>query len=445
MLPTTDDQVSLDNNLVRISLETDHTEVVQYLERVPRENWTSAIHSLLETGASVLNRVSASGDMDYIEKRFNDTAHSMEQFFGKFQTQLQGYLKDNFDPSSSTKGFMHNAIGLVLEEHESYVKQIEAMLGRAQDGQLTLDKNLDPNNKAGYVSALIQQIEGFDRRLLNQFNLSDSASFVGKLQGMVDNHFGDNGEVLKKIQGHMSLSEGTPLSQMQEALHKEIAELRDQLMQLKGQKELIEKTTIKGYPFETTVFEKLQEIARPHSDLVEDTSLKVVAISGSKKGDYLYTLANSEINIVVDAKNYAKLKSLRGMLSYLRDALEQRNAEMGIIVVPTKASMQKQIGDWNFYEGNKIITSLEHLEVSIKFAKFMMQLKYDADSDVNVVEIRAKLESIQQRMRDITVLKSKLTKLSNGVGSSVTEIQQMLDRLKEDIGSKLEDIEAALA
>jgi len=316
----------------------------------------------LEIGVSVLSRLSASQDLDYVDKRINEFLHAVEQNF--------------------TDHYEHG-----------------------------------------------------------------STSFAEQLDRTVNTYFGKNGDVLNLIEDKLrtDLEGKTPLGQVYTGLKAEISSLRDLLMHLEGRHEVEEKTTAKAYPFEDKVFQRLQEIAKPYADIVDDMSLKAEAISGSKKGDYVYALALSDKNIVLDAKNYSKLRSLKAMLDYLRDAMKSRSSKIGIIVVPEKHNLQKQIGDWNFYDGDKIITSFEHLEVSIKFAKFAITLQTSSSKEVNVGGIQNKLESIQRKMKEISTVKSKLTKLSNGVATSVGEIQSLLDTIRDDVNEKLSDIEEEFA
>jgi hypothetical protein len=44
-------------------------------------------------------------------------------------------------------------------------------------------------------------------------------------------------------------------------------------------------------------------------------------------------------------------------------------------------------------------------------------------------------------MKEITSIKSKLTKLSNGVASSVADIQENLDSIRHDVNEKLVEIQ----
>jgi len=210
-----------------------------------------------------------------------------------------------------------------------------------------------------------------------------------------------------------------------------------------AQEKLIEQTTLKGFSFEDQVFDRLQEIARPYADTVTDTS-KVSEISGSKKGDYLYEISNTKDQIVLDAKAYKRLNSLPAMLTYIEQAIKDRQAQFGVIVVPEKSNLQKQIGEWNVY-GNIIITPLEHLETSVKYAKNALQIKKSDDNEINLGLLRYKLEEISRKIKEFSSVKGKLTKLNNGLGSSISEIQDNLDSIRDAVIQKLDEIDLEIA
>ena len=132
------------------------------------------------------------------------------------------------------------------------------------------------------------------------------------------------------------------------------------------------------------------------------------------------------------------------MLNYLKEACRERNAKIGIIVAPNINSLQKQIGEWNVY-GSYIITPIDYLEISIKYAKFAIQLQSTESDDVNLGIVIQKLDAIKRKMKDFSSIKSKLTKMNNGVTTSIIDLQKILDSLREDINSHLLDIETEFA
>jgi len=442
----------IDNCLEISNLQLHNQEIINYLKNFEAEDQVAELIKIMEVGATVMSRVAASQEVDYVNAKVSETLNYVQEHFYKFDQQMRESLEAHLNPAKADS-FLAQATGAINAQSEKVQAALSEVLRGAQDsisreaqkieeGRSTLDRRMDPTNTTGYLSALVQKMDQFDASLTSQFNETDTASFVGKLKMMVDEHFGSDGKTLQLIEKLLwvDMDGNTPLGQVYVGLRGEIASLRDVVMKLIGQQEMLQSTTKKGFPFEAKVFERLQEIAKPHSDIVEDTSLKVVALSGSKKGDYVYYLAGTDISIVIDAKNYNKLNSLPSMLSYLKDAMKERGSKIGIIVAPEAKNLQKQIGSWNVF-GSCIITCLDHTEVAIKYAKFILRVQEIESNGLNVGLIKHKLETVQRKMKEFTTVKSKLTKLANGVTTSVTDIQTVLDGIKQDINEKLRDIQ----
>jgi len=448
---TTTPAVNVTNNYLEIcNLQLHHPEVANYLNSFAVEDQISEITKIIEVGAMILSRVNTSNHIDYVDTRIAETLHHVQDHFRDFDQQMKNILEAQLNPSKSDS-FLSQATDNISSQSEKVQIALSEVLRSARDsirqdaqrieeGRSSLDKKMDPDNTAGYLSAVIQKMDQFDSQLAAQFNETDTASFVGKLRKAIHEHFGDEGRVLQLIESKFQLEGSTPLNQVYSGLRQEITLLRDAVMKLLGQQEMLQETTKKGLPFEAVVYERLQEIAKPHSDVVEDTSLKVEALSGSKKGDYVYYLAETETSITIDAKNYNKLKSLPAMLTYLKEAMKERGSKIGIIVAPEAKNLQKQIGSWNVF-GSCIITCLDNLGVAIKYAKFILRVQETEATGINIGLVKHKLESVQRKMKEFTNVKSKLTKIANGVTSSVADVQNILDNLKQEINEKLLDIQ----
>lgn len=453
----TQTQIELRDEYLDIcSLQLQNPEVLAYFSDLPSENYISEAIKAFEIGISVISRVQQAQNLDFIEAKFNEIMCRTQEHFHNFDLSMKAILDDNLNPAKAGS-FLAQAHQLINSQADMVNANLSQTLrdtrsaiseeaGKIQQSREQLDRKMDPTNNLGYLSAVIQKMEQFDQNLNKQFSPTDSASFVGKLQNIVAEYFGNDGQVLSMIQKQLevdptSTAVHTPLNQIYHGLRQEIMELRDTVMKVAGQQEMLQQTSKKGFPFEDQVFEELQRIARPFGEIVEDTSLKAEAITGSKKGDYVYKLANTDASIVLDAKNYGKLKSLPAMIQYLKDAMRDRNAKIGVIVVPNSDSLQKQIGSWNVY-GRCIITPLDSLEISIKFARLMIQMNNSDSQSVNIGLVQQKLETIQRKMKEFTSVKTKLTKLSNGVTSSVADIQENLDDLRHAINEKLLEVQS---
>jgi hypothetical protein len=91
-------------------------------------------------------------------------------------------------------------------------------------------------------------------------------------------------------------------------------------------------------PFEDLVAPVLERCFAPFGDIVEDTSRSAGADGRSKHGDFTITLASEQVQrVVVEAKDRPTLKltGRSGALAALRGAMENRDANVGILVCAT--------------------------------------------------------------------------------------------------------------
>lgn len=436
-------------------LKVTNKEITTYFLALPMSQRLETFLKVLEMGVIVCSRITASSDLDYVEKKLAETTSVIDVKFQKLTSDLQSLLNSALNPVVDSS-YLGQASKVLHQQSQSISNNLTQLISNTQlliDQELSkltqeyraLDSRLDPHNTAGYVSILLSRIVQFEQCLNSQFVETDTASFVGKLRTLLETHFGQNGAILQLLETKLRVDfEGTtPLGQVFHGLKAEIASLRDAVMQHIGQQTILEQTTQKGFVFEDKVFDHLQIIAKPHGDRVDDVTLKAEAITQSKKGDYIYIFSDTNKSVVLDAKNYNRLKSLPAMLTYIKDAMQERNANFGIIVAPTEESLQKQIGAWNVY-GSIIITCLDHIDVALKYAKYSMELQSSEASNVNVALLRYKLSELDRKLRDITTIKSKLTKMTNGIISSTSELHTLLDDLKYQIGTLTSEIDDEL-
>lgn len=437
------------------SLDTDDPEVIQYLEKFPKAARENEARRALQIGVSVINRVSINTEMHYIDQQVSKTLQLIEKKFLQLSDETKRHLHTALDPFSEGS-YLNTASNRIKVNTDAAATTLEAIIRNTQDMLLQqlhaleeeyskIDLKLNPANAAGYLGILHAKILSFENDLQKQFNETDSASFVGKLHKSIDQYFGSSGETKKIFDQHFKLDlEGkSPLGQLFVGLKAEISALRDSVVATIAKQECLEGTTRKGFVFEELVMTKLEGLAKPFGDVVEDISLKVEAISNSKKGDFLYIYHDSGVRLVIDAKNYGKLKSLPAMLAYIKEAIKERNAQFGIIVAPDVSSLQKQVGSWNVYN-NCIVCSVDFLDVAIKYAKYYCQLTTTNSNQLSAGNIKLRFDEIGRKLKDFTTTKSKLTKLANGVGTAVHEIQELLDDTRETISRLLEEIDLEL-
>lgn len=151
----------------------------------------------------------------------------------------------------------------------------------------------------------------------------------------------------------------------------------------------------KGLSFEELLAPVLDSAFAPYGDIVEDTSGTPGPDGRDKKGDFTVTLNPSTVGgagrrIVVEAKDKPgqRLTGKDGALTYLDDAMRNRQAAAGVLVcaTPTPALAEQRI---RVYPHSRILVLLDKeapdplaLEVACHLARTMATQATDADAEL---------------------------------------------------------------
>ena len=131
---------------------------------------------------------------------------------------------------------------------------------------------------------------------------------------------------------------------LREAFETGIKELRKDLTISETTDDVKQKTPLKGFDFEDAVENLLCSIARNHGDVIERTSDKPGLVEKSKKGDFVAIIGGrASSKIVFELKNKHGL-SYNEIESELKDAIENRNADYGVLVAHQVNMLPKSVG-----------------------------------------------------------------------------------------------------
>ena len=167
--------------------------------------------------------------------------------------------------------------------------------------------------------------------LKNKFNQRMDKIFEqgGELADILDKQFGQDGKVVKEI--FNPDTEGTPLNKLKNALHADLSEIKDRIVERKGYEDAAKKGTQKGVKFEDACEPHIRSMAKTYSDMVESTGSTTGDLGKSKKGDFVVTIEDTEKKIVFEMKHRASI-ALPAIMSDLDEAMENRRAEYGVLV-----------------------------------------------------------------------------------------------------------------
>lgn len=281
-------------------------------------------------------------------------------------------------------------------------------------GVLTIASTSAAQN-VDYVEKAFEAMKSeFDRKVESVFDEK------GPVSDVIARHFGDDGTVIRE---HFNPDrDGSPLHSLKAYLDKTLAEIRDTLKAREAVREVAAKSPQKGREFEEQCETGLEEAARPHSDGIEKTRDVAGRAGKSRKGDFVATLGGSGKRIVFEMKDVEKVGPAM-VRAELKEAMDNRDAAYGVLVVRSRASLIGGIGWFNEYDGNKLACALEDAEGSPAMDGGMIEVAYrwararaaDApkarEGEVDAELIKEKAREIAEHIKEANSIKRECTNI----------------------------------
>jgi hypothetical protein len=306
---------------------------------------------------------------------------------------------------------------LTIKDYETEEEDIVSYFENLEKGT-DLEEALEKVLKLGVIASKSSQVGSQVDYIQNKINV---------IQNKIDEQFGEQGQnILDAIQ-QLKLDLG--IGKAVDAEH--------------------QKGTQKGVEFEEYCGKIISEIAKQHGDKLEATGDTAGLIAGSKKGDHVYTIVESGKKIVLEMKDYTDKMTQPYLEKQLKEAIENRGAEYGIIVSKRKSSFPDHVGIFQEYDNNKLCVALtteesedaelqnELLAIALRWARLRLKQK---SGTVDSGLITQKISSVQRNMKKFSNIKTKCTSIKG----TAEEIYEDLDDLRDLIKKDLEDIEKSL-
>src|SRR5918998_1621490 len=228
------------------------------------------------------------------------------------------------------------------------------------------------------------------------------------------------------------------------ALNEQIAGLKDEVVKLQAEREKqLEvaaehaRSTAKGRPYEEAVFEAVDALARARGD--DCDAVGDQPGSGGRKGDVIVGVDGCagppRARIVFEAKNSYVPKNKA--VAELDAALEQRDADYGVWVVPSEELLPGRGAQLREVNGDKLFVVYDPedgarlgLEVAYSLARARTLIaKADGDG-LDAGALRTELERALAAMDDVRRIKSQLTAATGGIDSARKILDEMADRVR---------------
>jgi hypothetical protein len=367
----------------------------------------------VEIGARVLDREQAGANAEFVRNEFDKVSREVEEAFTEraraVGEALERQLDQVFSPDS---GHLTKA----LERHFS-------------DGSSTAVQNR--------VNEVVREtMTRAQQELLQQFSSSDGKNPLA--------HF--TSQAVSTLR-QASQRQDTNLLAIQErmaALQQEVHGLRaerEKLVELEAERE---RGTAKGRTFEELVAEAVDAIASVQGDDMDavgdtkgatgrtgDIVVDIDACRGPARGRIVFEVKTSKL-------------SRPDALRELDKALQQRDADFAVLVVPNEEKIPARMQQLREYNGDKLIVTFDSeaegtvaMELAYRLARARVLMSRSEAEGIDAAAVRDSVERALNAMETVRAIKSQLT----GAKTSIDRSRDLIDTMADHVRDHLNNID----
>ncbi|SFR36083.1 hypothetical protein SAMN04487947_0416 [Halogeometricum rufum] len=391
--------VTIEDGRLEVSnLEIEDTEIVDYIRSVDEDERAAEIRRALRIGITTMDLATTSGEQEYVERKFEEMRRDFEG------------------------------------EIERVEEEIEEKFG-----------------EEGHVPNVLDQHLGDDGTLRER--LDDAFGEDGVFVERLDEELGEDGERISEALDPDK--EGTPTNRLKSVFKDEIRSVREKIEEeftaAETESEMRQQTRLKGDEFEETVDDLLAELVRGTSHEYEFTGDTIGELTDRKVGDFVLTLEETGQRIVIEAKS-DKSYSQPEIKKELDDAIENRDADYGIIVFECEDYVPNKVGYFQEFERDRLSIALSededaeevepgYLRIAFSWAKTRAIQQYaDSDTDFDAEVVQTNISEVEDAIGRFSTIRSKTTSLVK----TANEIDEQLEEIENDAKGRLADIRAEL-
>jgi len=340
-------------------------------------------------------------------------------------------------------------IDLVERKFQGLCTELDKIL-REKLGREGMKGELDRIfGKNGELQICLESIFGEKGKLVRDIlDMENRKSPIGRLREKIESYVvGKDSEVYGMLDPNR---EDSPIHRLRQEIMGELTSLKSTIEGQIARKEVIERTTQKGFEFEDMLEEFLQRVSNHFNDIVERVGQEKGKL-GNKKGDFLITVSDpisegSQPKIVIEAKSGKSVRlTQKGLLGELDQAMKNREARFAIAV--TESQISEPIGNYREVPPDKIVCTFGEdglpVEVAYKVARtrLLLDVYQESEKEIDVGRINGIVSKIGSDLNTIRGIKAKLT----SIGNTSEAIKSDLRALEKSIRESLNELQDCLS
>jgi hypothetical protein len=433
--------ITLDNSSKEILIENmtiSNPDVFNFLcDKDNREEW---IERALIVGCAGLKQMILTDNVDYVEKKFNDFLQQARDVFKEQSEEVTQKIDDTFSLEKNTSP-LYKLQSLILdyfdEDNGKFKVLVDGYFNK--DGgevRKLLDQSFDLKNTDSPFYQLIKNIEeatGKDENAIKELlDPHKTDSPAEKLKREIFLKFKE-----LKEQEMQQLNE-----RIKEMREQELKDIRDVVLKAEAVAEEKERGTAKGFDFEELVYNSLLEMSSSFEDEVEAVGRS--AGRSAKKGDIVIDIDGDEkCRIVVECKDAGGYTAKKTM-EEINEAIDNRNAAYGIFLFAKQEQMPSQFNCVKITD-SYLITYMdnENLHFAYRLARTLLKHQQTHNDSVETAKISSEVQKIEELMKNINTMQSKVTQIINSGEYLKTELKKLyegvdlsLNRIESYLGSE---------
>jgi hypothetical protein len=367
----------------------------------------------VEIGARVLDREQAGANAEFVKAELDKATREVEQVLAERTREVTDQIGRKVDEAFGAES---GHVTKTIERHFSD------------------DSSAAVQNRVREVVA--EALTHVQQSLVQQFSSADSRNPLAEFKAGVVREVQDAGR-----RQHQTLED---LGRRMGALQQQLGELRverDKLAEIEAERE---RGTAKGRSFEELVVEAVDAIAAVQGD--DCDAVGDLKGATGRTGDVLVGLdacnGPARGRIVFEAKT-AKL-SKNDALRELDKALQQRDADFAVLVVPSEEKVPARMRLLREYNGDKLIVTFDPesdgtvaLELAYALARARVLMSRSESEGIDAGAVRYTIERALNAMEAVRAIKNQLT----GAKTSIDKSRDLIDAMADQVREHLKDVD----
>jgi hypothetical protein len=366
----------------------------------------------IEIGARVLDREQAAANAEYVKTEFERASRRLESEFSEQARKVTEVFGERVDE-------------VLGPENGQLVRELEKLFS---DGSSASVQNR--------VRELVAEALTRSRQdLMRQFSAADGSNPLSDFKaGTI--------RVLRQADERQQRDQHVLLERMGE-LEKQLQALRLEKEKLEEVDAERERGTAKGRTFEEHVFETLDALAATQGDVAE--AVGDVKGSTGKTGDVVVAIdacnGPARGRIVFEAKD-SRLSRPKA-LAELDRALDQRDADFAVLVVPGPDQVPARMQPLREYNGDKLIVEFDPgesslgLELGYRLARARVLMAAADGGEVDAAAVQDVVQRALTALEDVRRVKSQLS----GATTSIDKARDILDAMADQVRAHLAQVD----